>query len=357
MANRNFLRLLLLAVVALCTVGIVTSRVELPEYTINVAFLASMDDEDYIGAVALKEYVEQALPGRVEVNVFPSGQFCGSERECIEAMQSGILEVHQTTTGGLAALFGPAQVLDLPYAFADDAVAECVMDGPLLRSIGAAILEQDLGLRLMVVGNTGGWRSFGTTRRSVQSTADLRGLRIRTLPSALEQQMVRALGGFPTPLPWSEVYSALGAGLLDGTKNSVQDIVGMKLHEHIKHLAVDRHAYMAAMWWFSEAKWRQLPPDVQAVLAEGFVELAKATRHAALEREAPALEAFVRAGGTITELTREQRVQFRAATAELREWYIQRYGREWLVALEQAVAACDPTDPAPETLLNAHSVR
>ena len=187
----------------------------------------------------------------------------------MEALQGGILEIHQATIGGLAALFGPAQAIDLPYTFADDAVAECVMDGPLLQDIGAAILEQGLGVRLMVVGNTGGWRSFATTNRRIGSPADLEGLRIRTLPSALEQEMVRELGASPTSLPWSEVYYALSAGLLDGTKNSVQDVVGMKLHEHIRFLFIDRHSYMGAMWWYSEKQWRALPDDLKPMVARG----------------------------------------------------------------------------------------
>ncbi len=269
MDNRLLMRVLLVAILAACAVGAWHSRVERPEQTIRIAFLGSSDDEDYVGAMAFKESVERAAGGRIVVQVFPSGQFCGSERECMEALQGGILEIHQATIGGLAALFGPAQAIDLPYTFADDAVAECVMDGPLLQDIGAAILEQGLGVRLMAVGNTGGWRSFATTNRRIGSPADLEGLRIRTLPSALEQEMVRELGASPTSLPWSEVYYALSAGLLDGTKNSVQDVVGMKLHEHIRFLFVDRHSYMGAMWWYSEKQWRALPDDLKPMVARG----------------------------------------------------------------------------------------
>ena len=179
MSNPLVMRVLLAVILAVCAVGAFLARAERAEVTIRIAFLASSDDEDYVGAMAFKQSVEAAAGGRVAVQVFPSGQYCGSERECIEALQGGMLEMHQTTFGGLAALFGPAQALDLPYTFADDAVAECVMDGPLLAQMGDAILEQDLGLRLMAVGNTGGWRSFATTRQRIQSPADLARLRIR----------------------------------------------------------------------------------------------------------------------------------------------------------------------------------
>ena len=167
MTNPVLMRVLVALILAVCAVGVYTSRADRADITIRIAFLASSDDEDYVGAMAFKESVEAAAGDRVSVQVFPSGQYCGSERECIEALQGGMLEMHQTTFGGLAALFGPAQVLDLPYTFADDAVAECVMDGPLLAEMGQSILDQGLGLRLMAVGNTGGWRS--STPRSVSS--------------------------------------------------------------------------------------------------------------------------------------------------------------------------------------------
>jgi TRAP-type C4-dicarboxylate transport system substrate-binding protein len=335
------MRGLLLAIAAVCAVGVYHSRVERPEQTIRIGFLASKDDEDYVGAMAFKESVERAAGRRVAVEVFPSGQFCGSERECMEALQGGILEIHQATIGGLAALFGPAQAIDLPYTFANDAVAECVLDGPLLRELGSTILEQGLGLRLMAVGNTGGWRSFATTTRRIRSPADLAGLRIRTLPSALEQEMVRELGASPTSLPWSEVYYALSAGLLDGTKNSVQDVVGMKLHEHIRFLFVDRHSYMGATWWYSEKRWQALPADLKPIVADGFRALALATRKAAADREAPALQAFAAAGGVVDVATPAERAEFKAATSGLREWYVRRYGRHWLDRLDAAVSECE----------------
>jgi TRAP-type C4-dicarboxylate transport system substrate-binding protein len=348
-------RWLLAIVVLVCLVGIIGSRAQQAEFTLRIAFLASQDDEDFIGAVAFREALQRRLGDRVAVQIYPSGQFCGNERECMEALQSGILEMHQTTIGGLAGLYGPAQVFDLPYVFADDAVAECVFDGEVPRAMGESMLQQGLGLRLMAVGNTGGWRSFAMTERRIVRVADLEGLRIRTLPSALEQEMVRELGASPMALPFSEIYTALGAGMLAGTKNSIQDVMGMKFDEHIRHLFVDRHAYMASFWWYSEKGWQRLPPDVQQAVRESFVDLAAATRRAAKDREAPALEAFAKGGGTVDYMTPAQRAEFRAATAPLRDWYSARYPGDWLGRVDAAVAACEsrvaaaPVAAAPVT--------
>lgn len=360
MSNPLVLRLLLVLIVAGCVAGVLASRVERAPYTIRIAFLASQDDEDYFGAVAFKNTVEELAPGQVDVQIFPSGQFCGSERECIEALQSGVLEMHQTTVGGLATLYPRVQVLDLPYTFPDDAVAECVLDGPIVSDMGKAILADGLGLRLMAMGNTGGWRNFATTNRHIESIGDLAGLRIRTLPSAMEQQMVRELGASPMALPWSEVYGALSAGLLDGIKNSVQDVVGMKLNDHIHYLFMDRHAYMASMWWYSEVQWQRLPPELQDAVTQGFKALALETRAAAKRREAPALEEFRRRGGIAELATPAQRAELKAATTELRDWYADRYGREWLDRLDGAVAGCEGAEMAgitPTEQVDADPVR
>jgi TRAP-type transport system periplasmic protein len=341
MGSPRLMRFLLAVIVVVCLVGAFASRAERAEITIRIAFLASSDDEDYIGAVAFRDKLEELLGNRVDVQIFPSGQFCGNERECMEALQSGILEMHQTTVGGLAGLYGEAQVFDLPYQFRDDAVAECVMDGEVPREMGAEILTRGLGLRLMTIGNTGGWRSFATTNKRIESVADMRGLRIRTLPSALEQQMVRELGASPMALPFSEIYTALGAGMLAGTKNSIQDVMGMKFDDHIRHLFVDRHSYMAAIWWFSDKAWRRLPADARPAVEEAFRALASATRQAAKSREAPALAAFARGGGTIDYATSAQRADFRRATQPLRQWYVERYDARWLDRVDVAVAACE----------------
>ncbi|MBU6377664.1 MAG: TRAP transporter substrate-binding protein DctP [Gammaproteobacteria bacterium] len=332
---------LLLLVTLVCAAGIFGSRAEQAELTIRVAFLASQDDEDYIGAAAFRDSLARQLGKRVDVQIYPSGQFCGNERECIEALQSGILEVHQTTVGGLAGLYGAAQVLDLPYLFADDRIAECVMDGPVPRAMGEAILREGLGLKLMAVGNTGGWRSFAMVDRRIAHVADLQGLRIRTLPSALEQEMVRELGASPMALPFSEIYTALGAGMLAGTKNSIQDVMGMKFDDHIRHVFIDRHSYMAAIWWYSAKAWDRLPADVQAAVTVAFRDLAAATRRAAKEREAPALERFIAGGGTVDYATATQRAEFRAATAPLRDWYASKYPGDWLQRVDAAIAECE----------------
>ena len=313
------------------------------EFTIRFSFLASPEDEDYDGANAFKELVEGRSGGRVDVQIFPSGQFCSNERECLEGMQSGVLQVFMLTTGGLGSIFGPGQVLDLPYTFNGDAVAECVLDGPITQDLRTAILDAGLGIRLMAVSNTGGWRNFATTSGQIRTPADIEGLKIRTIAAPVQQELVRQLGGNPTPVAWSEVYTALATGVVEGTKNGIQDIVGMKLHEQIKFVTLDGHSYMGGIWWFSEASWKQLPPDIQQIIQEGFQKLTVVTRAIIKERESAAYEEFETSGGSLYTPTEAEKTRFRDSASGMRDWYVDQYGEGWLSKLDAAIQACEST--------------
>lgn len=340
MSQKLVLNIVFALIAAVSLIGVVASRGAKPEYSISIGILASPDDEDYAGAKAFKEYVESRSKGRVAVRIFTSGQYCGGERECIENLQSGVLDVFMTTFGGLGNFFGPGQAFDLPYVFADDAVAECVLDGPIEGALRDAVLKAGLGMRLMTIGNTGGWRDIATRSRVVHSPADLKGLKIRTTPSQLEQRFVRDLGANPTPIAWSEVYLALATGVVDGTKNSIQDIVGMRLEEHIKRMTLDHHAYMGAVWWYSEKRWEEMPEDLKSIVAEGFSRLQKVTRELPKQNQSKALEQFKAAGGEVITPTQTERAEFEKAASGMRDWFAKTYGREWLDKLDKAVAAC-----------------
>lgn len=311
------------------------------EHTIRFSFLGSPEDEDYDGALVFKQYVESRSNGRATVELYPSGQFCSNERECLEGMQTGVLQIFMLTTGGLGSIFGPGQVLDLPYTLRDDAVAECVLDGPLIAELRRAVLDSDIPIRLMTVSNTGGWRNFASTDVQIRTPADINGRKIRTISAPVQQELVRQLGGNPTPVAWSEVYTALATGVVEGTKNGIQDIVGMKLHEQIKFITLDGHSYMGGLWWYSEVSWQTLPPDIQRIVYDGFQELKTVTRGIIKRREIEAYMEFKESGGSLYVPTGEEKELFRRAAGGMRDWYVDQYGGDWLVKLDAAISACE----------------
>ena len=302
--------------------------------------LGSAIDEDYDGAVAFKRHVESASKNRITVELYPSGQFCSTERECLESLQSGVLQVFMFTTGGFGSVYGPAQVLDLPYVFDNDTVAECVLDGPIIDRLGETIQQEELGIRLMTVSNTGGWRNFATTDSPILSPQDVKGRKIRTITAPLQQELVRELGGNPTPVSWPEVYTALATGVVDGTKNGIHDIVSMQLHEQIRFVTLDGHAYMGGLWWYSEASWQTLSDTDQQIVKTGFEKLKHTTRAAIKHWEKESVATFEASGGTLITPDASTKEAFRNSVKGMRDWYRQSYGDTWLNLLDAAVNRC-----------------
>ena len=193
----------------------------------------------------------------------------------------------------------------------------------------------------MVVSNTGGWRNFATTDRQIRTPADIGGRKFRTIAAPVQQELVRQLGGNPTPVAWSEVYTALATGVVEGTKNGIQDIVGMKLHEQIKFVTLDGHSYMGGIWWFSEATWATLPDDIRRIVFDGFQELKTVTRGIIKRREIEAYKEFTESGGSLYVPTPAEKTQFREAATGMRDWYVEQYGDEWLEKLDDAITRCE----------------
>ncbi len=309
--------------------------------TLKIAFLGSEDDEDYDGSLVFKSVVEAASNGSLAVEIYPNGRFCSNEEECSEALLDGRLDIFITTNGGLAGWYPPAQFLDLPYLFPNDAVAECVFDGPLTDQLRDAVLQDVGAVRLMAISNTGGWRNIATTDAVVRAPGDVSGLKLRTIPADIQIQLVEALGGSPTPIAWPEVYTSLATGVVDGTKNGITDIVNMQFQDSLKHIVLDGHAYMGALWWINEGNFQALSDEEKRIVFNGFQELKWTARQMPKLKAVAAFDAFKEAGGEVYTPTAEEKAAFQEAAQPVWAWYEENFGREWIDAAQAAVQACE----------------
>ncbi|SHF04049.1 TRAP transporter substrate-binding protein DctP [Marinomonas polaris] len=312
------------------------------DYDFNIVHLSNTSDEDYDGAVVLKDYVEAQSNGRIHVNIYSGGQLCGNPTECIEALQANLIQVFNTTTGGLSNVFPEIQALDIPYIFPTDRVAECALNNEMLVGpIRKELLDRTGTMRLMTIGNTGGWRNFATTNKLIKTPADVKGLKIRTINSPIQMQLVKAMGGSPTAVPWPEVYTSLATGLVEGTKNGITDIMGMKFNEHIKYMTLDGHGYMASMWWMNNDSLKDMPEDLQHIMMDGFDALREVTTVMPKRRQIEAYNEFKASGGTVYAPTAEEKAQFQEAAKPVRAWFVNEYGAKWVETTENAVKSCE----------------
>ena len=336
-----FLRSLSVVLIAFATYKLLDSVFINKQEIVTIAFLGSKVDEDYFGSVGFKEVLEERSNGAFTVEIFPNGQLCGNEQECIENLRSGVLDIHMTTFAVLGNFYPPALALDLPYNIANDQEAECLFSGPVFNRLQKEVLDNGSGLRLMTISNTGGWRSFANRKHPIKQYEDFAELKIRIVPSILHKIFTQELGASPTPIPWSELYTATSTGVVDGTNNSITDIVNTKLHDSLNYYSIDKNAYMGALWWFSEKKWNRLSLEAQGWIKEAFETLREITLRLPKEQEAEALAVFKEAGGEVNviESTERQRIIDKTSPT-MRRWYSDKYGDEWLKILDEGLKLC-----------------
>ena len=304
-------------------IALTTVTVQAADYTIRATANSNENDEDYDGLVVFKNYVESASNGAIAVELFIGTQLCSKGAECLQGVADGSIDVYISTSGGAAGIFPYVQILDVPYLMSDDRIAEHVLSGDFTRKLRTMALK-DSGnkIRLMTVGNTGGWRNFANTKRRVQNPGDMSGLKIRTVVADLPQELVRALGASPTPIPWPELFTSFQTGVVEGSKNGITDIMGMKFPDAgLKYVTLDGHAYMGALWWMNNDKFMSMPEGLRTVVADGFYQLQQATFASPKRKSIQAYADFVAGGGDLYVPTPAEKAAFKKAAAPVYDWF------------------------------------
>ena len=300
-----------------------TASVSAADYNLRMTMNSNDQDEDYDGSVVFKNYVEAASNGKISVELFVGTQLCSKGAECLQGVSDGSIDIYISTSGGAAGVFPYVQVLDLPYLMADDRIAEDVMQGDFVRTMRQmALKDSGDSIRLMTIGNTGGWRNFANTKRRVAEPSDMKGLKIRTVVADLPQELVRALGASPTPIPWPELFTSFQTGVVEGSKNGITDIMNMKFPDAgLKYVTLDGHAYMGALWWMNNAKYQSMPKELKKVITDGFYALQQATFASPKRKSIKAYEDFVAGGGDLYVPTPAQKASFKEAASPVYDWF------------------------------------
>jgi tripartite ATP-independent transporter DctP family solute receptor len=297
-------------------------------------------EDDHAAGLFLKQFLEARSNGRIEVQIFPASQL-GSFREMVEQVNANSLELAHTALGGLVGFMPELQVVELPYMIRDDDVAECMIDGPFFEDMRTAFLAKTGNANIIGVGNTGRWRSFYTTNKKVRTADDLAGIKMRVINSQLPVEMVKFLGGNPTPIAWGELYTSLATGVVEGTKNAVTDIVANNMHEVIKYGVLDEHAYLWGFMVASQAFLDGLPPDLKKLTVSGIRQMALMQLQFNKGIEAGTTAKFIESGGEIYVPNEEEMATFRKVKEPMREWYSKQFGTEWYDKYANAAAECE----------------
>jgi tripartite ATP-independent transporter DctP family solute receptor len=211
------------------------------------------------GMVFMAQRVEEYSQGKMRVDIYPSGQL-GNERELIELLQIGSLAMTKVSTAPLEAFVPEMKIFGIPYLFRDSDHRWKVLSGPIGQRL--LLAGESAFLRGMCYYDAGS-RSFFTIDKPIRTPEDLKGMKIRVMKSITSVEMVRALGGSATPIPFGELYTSLQQGVVDGAENNIPSFYLSRHYEVCRFLSLDEHTSIPDILLMSTVVWNRLSAEEQ----------------------------------------------------------------------------------------------
>lgn len=231
---------------------------------LNLGFVGRQTAPEGIGMTTMAEKVKARTNGRVDIKLHPGGAL-GGDREVIEGVQIGTVEMTISSTSIFANFVPDVQVLDIPFLFRDFDHAQGVLDGAVGKELLAKFDAR--GFKGLALGGIG-FRQLTNSRRPVTGLDDVKGLKIRTQENQIHIQVWRALGAQPTPMAIPEVFTALQQGVMDGQENPIGAIINNRFGQVQKYLTITNHAFTPVALVISPSAFAALSPADRQVLQE-----------------------------------------------------------------------------------------
>lgn len=247
------------------------------------------------GMAFMGERLEELSGGTMRVKIYPSGQL-GNERESVELLQLGTLDMAKTASSVIENFVPAMGVYSLPYLFRDQDHLWQALEG----GVGQEILLRGEPYRIRgLCYYDAGFRSFYIHDRRVDTPDDLLGLKIRVMRSNLSIQTINMLGANATPMAYGELYTALQQGVVDGAENNPPNFFGSKHFEQARFYTLDEHAAPPDVLLIGTHTWNKLSAAQRRWLEQAVEESVAYQRQRWQEATEEALRAVQEAGVTV----------------------------------------------------------
>lgn len=253
----------------------------------------------HVFAARFAELAEAATDGAVTVRLFTSGTL-GQEREIVQQLQEGLVDFMVSGSAIWGSVAPRLQLLDFPFLWRDWDHVHGVVDGPVGHAI-ADYLDATVRMRPLAWGDSFGFRQLVTRSRHIAAPADLAGLKIRTIQSAIYVKAIELMGASPTPMAFGEVYTSLQTGVIDGYEHDASTTLQQRFYEVARVMTRTRHIAGIVGLWGSSLTLARLPADLRATLEHAAREAARHQRQVGPAEEAEAAAALAKLGMTIRE--------------------------------------------------------
>jgi tripartite ATP-independent transporter DctP family solute receptor len=260
--------------------------------TIKLAHGLDVNHSVHKAMVKMGEDLVEISGGKMKIEIYPSQQL-GTERECIELLQIGSLDMTKVSVGVMENFAPKMKVFGLPFLFRDRAHSFKVLDGP----IGQELLDEGTKYWIKGLGYyDAGSRSFYTKDKPINSPSDLKGLKIRVMESVTAMNMINSLGGSATPISWGELYTSLQQGVVDGAENNPPSFYLSRHYEVCKYYSLDEHTVLPDVLIIGTHLWDRLADQEKKWLKQAVDSSVVYQRKLWAEAEKEALEEVQKAG-------------------------------------------------------------
>lgn len=303
-------------------------------YHIQWAHSSSTNDRLALATEKMAKELEEASGGRLIIDHYPASQL-GAEREILEGVQLGTIDAAVISCGVVANFSNAIYVTSTPYLIDQREIGWKVYDGEFGQKLGHQT-EADAGWKWLGWGENS-LRMFSNSKRPIHTPADMVGLKIRTMENDIHMAIVNALGASATPVAFSELYTALQQGTVDGQENGVALTYSMGFNEVVKYMTYLPHIYDPYLVCMSSACFNKLPADLQALMEEYGQKYCQYEREFNLQNDTDYLKEMEEKGLEVYYPTPEETQLFVDATAGVEQLIRDKVGDEFVDAYKAAV--------------------
>lgn len=206
------------------------------------------------GSFVFKDYVERLSGGKIKVEVYPENQL-GPTKALMEQVKAGVLPAVSTHASVSTLFVPPMELIFMPFAFNSPQEAWKLYDGWFGDRLKKEFVDK-LGMLPLYFSDNGGGRSIGTRAKPIRSLADFKGLKIRSPDAVALEKTLASFGAAPSKITWTEVYTSLQTGVVDGTDLGIAVFLYQPFHEVLKYVIVTNHSWdwsslMVNIKWFN----------------------------------------------------------------------------------------------------------
>ena len=256
------------------------------------------------------ELVEDYSGGTITCVDFPDNQL-GNDEQRWEMTQTGECDISIGSTSSVASSYNDFYIFDCPYLFLSRDEA---FDVGFASEAGQAIIGgvEEMGLKGLALWENG-FRNVTTNNKEINSLADLKGLKLRTMDNAIHLAAWKAMGANPTPMAFSEVFTALQQGTVDGQENPYGIIVGNKFEEVEKFAVETRHSFTPYYVVMNLDRWNSLTAEQQDAITRAMAEATQYEKEQSAKYEEEDVGTIEAAGCKVIKLSEEALGEFKAA--------------------------------------------